>query len=87
MMPGFSEFYLKRVEDETGISGTGVVVCGCIFPSGIVVVEWQTFHSSIGIYKNIQDVEAIHGHNGKTVLVMGSPPNGEKKKRRRKEDV
>ena len=90
MMPGFSEFYLQRIEDETGISGTGIVARGCIFPSGIVVMEWQTFHSSVCMYKNIQDVEAIHGHNGKTIVVMGPPPNPDapvKKKRKKKEEV
>jgi hypothetical protein len=88
MIPGFSEFYLQRLEDETGISGTGIVARGCIFPSGSVVLEWQTFHSSICIYKNIQDVEAIHGHNGKTVVVMGPPPDPDApvKKKRKKKD-
>lgn len=68
------EFYLQRIEDETGISGTGVVARGVVFPSGVAVLEWQTFHSSIAHYKNIGDVEAIHGHNGKTLVVMGPPP-------------
>lgn len=89
-MTGFSEFYLERIEDETGISGTGVVARGVIFPSGIVVLEWQTFHSSVCFYKNIQDVESIHGHNGKTVVVMGAPIDPDapvKKKRKKKEDA
>lgn len=72
-MEVIKEFYLNRVEDETGISGTGVVARGVILPSGAVVLEWQTFHSSICLYKNIGDVEQIHGHNGKTIVIMGSP--------------
>lgn len=88
MTPGFSEFYLERISDETGISGVGIVARGVILPSGAVVMEWQTFHSSICYYKNIADVEAIHGHGGKTVLVIGSPPDPNapvKKKRKKKE--
>lgn len=73
-MDSIKEFYLMRLEDETGISGTGMVARGVVLPSGTAVMEWQTFHSSIAIYKNVADVEAIHGHNGKTKLVMGSPP-------------
>lgn len=82
----FKEFYLRRIEDESGVSGTGVVARGMVFPSGAVVMEWQTFHSSICLYKNISDVESIHGHNGKTLVVMGSPPEaqGEQKQVKRK---
>lgn len=72
-MDTFKEFYLQRVEDESGVSGTGVVARGMVFPSGKVVLEWQTFHTSICIYQNLQDVEAIHGHGGKTLVVMGNP--------------
>lgn len=72
-MDTFKEFYLRRIEDETGISGTGVVARGTIFPSGKVVLEWQTFHTSLCIYNNIHDVESIHGHNGKTLVIMGNP--------------
>jgi hypothetical protein len=73
------EFHLVRVEDETGISGTGMVARGVVLPSGAVVMEWQTFHSSICIYKNINDVEEIHGHNGKTLVVMGPPKQSKKR--------
>jgi hypothetical protein len=84
-MDTIKEFHLVRIEDETGISGTGIVARGVILPSGAVCMEWQTFHSSVCIYKNISDVESIHGHNGKTLLVMGPPPSTtEKPKRGRK---
>jgi hypothetical protein len=83
-MDTFKEFHLVRIVDETGISGTGVVARGMVFPSGAVVMEWQTFHTSICLYKNLSDVEAIHGHNGKTIVVSGPPPNPDKPKRGRK---
>jgi hypothetical protein len=79
-MDTFKEFYLKRIEDENGISGTGIVARGVVLPSGKAVLEWQTFHTSLCIYNNIQDVEAIHGHGGKTLLIMGCPNQEEKSK-------
>jgi hypothetical protein len=78
------EFHLVRIEDESGISGTGIVARGVVLPSGAAVLEWQTFHSSVCLYKNIGDVEAIHGHGGKTQLVMGPPPEATKKPKRSK---
>jgi hypothetical protein len=69
-------FKLARAVDETGVSGTGNVAEGTIFSSGQVVIKWLTATSSIGFYDNIQALEAIHGHGGKTVVVYddGAPP-------------
>lgn len=80
------EFFLFRKEDVSGISGTGVVAVGCIFPSGLCVLEWLTFHSSVNHYKNFDDVEKIHGHNGSTEIILGSPEEyfAPKKKPRKK---
>jgi hypothetical protein len=72
------EFYLLRKEDESGISGTGIVARGVVLPSGTVVLEWQTFHSSIAIYKNMEDIQSIHGHEGKTIIVAGAPGKAKK---------
>lgn len=86
------EFHLFREEDVSGTSGTGVVARGVKLPSGACVLEWCTFHSSINIYKNMADVEAIHGHGGKTKLVMGTPnktadPPKKRKPRKKKEET
>lgn len=78
MVP-IKNFYLKRNEDESGVSGTGIVAVGVILPSGHCVLEWLTFTSSIAIYKSINDLIEIHGHNGKTKLIMGNTPTGYKK--------
>lgn len=69
----FEEFYLLREEDESGVSGVGVVARGQRYPSGKCVLEWCTFHSSICVYENLESVVAIHSHNGKTKIVMGDP--------------
>lgn len=84
-MEPIKEFYLKRIEDESGVSGTGIVARGVILPSGHCCLEWLTFTSSIGIYKSVQDLEAIHGHHGKTTVVYGIPPDKLKKKKKEKE--
>ena len=79
-------FYLNRKEDESGISGTGVVARGVQLPSGHCVMEWLTFTSSIAIYKNMADVLEIHGHGGKTELIMGDPDDKKRSKRRTSKD-
>ena len=81
------EFYLKRDIDETGISGVGVVGRGVVLPSGVAIMEWQTPSGSINIYRNLRQIEKVHGHGGKTVLVMGSPPAGTKKPKRGKKNA
>ena len=63
-------FYLNRVEDESGISGTGRVAQGFIFDNGKVAVTWLSEHPSVTVYDNIGEVSAIHGHGGKTEIVM-----------------
>lgn len=63
-------FYLSRIEDETGISGTGRVAEGVIFSDGRVALRWISKHRSTAIYDNINDVLFIHGHNGKTELIF-----------------
>ena len=89
-MDKIKHFYLERVEDASGVSGTGIVARGVVLPSGACVLEWLTFHSSIAIYKNLEDVEKIHGHEGRTKVVIGDPPKpasprGRKKKVRSSE--
>jgi len=59
-------FWLVRTEDVTGISGTGIVAYGVMFADGRVVTCWNAVISQIAIWRSIQEVEAVHGHNGKT---------------------
>ena len=62
-------FWLVRDEDETGVSGTGVVAVGVAFPNGKAAISWKTEHTSTAVYDSMRDVEAIHGHNGLTRIV------------------
>jgi L-alanine-DL-glutamate epimerase-like enolase superfamily enzyme len=70
--PKFKRFYLKRIEDETGISGTGYVAEGIQFSDGTCVLHWLTTTTSTGIYHSIVEMEYIHGHrgSGKTVVIF-----------------
>ena len=62
-------FHLQRDEDETGISGTGVVAYGVQFPDGTCVLRWDTAVNSTTFYASINDVEYLHGHAGRTRIV------------------
>jgi hypothetical protein len=68
-----------RTEDESGISGTGQVAEGVLFSNGWVALCWLSQRASVALYASMDDVEAIHGHDGKTTIVFveeakGHPP-------------
>lgn len=62
-------FVLRRVEDASGVSGVGDVAEGVQFSDGTAVLRWRTARSSTATYDSIEDVEAIHGHGGRTLIV------------------
>lgn len=62
------KFILRRLEDVSGISGTGVVAEGVEFHDGQVVMSWFGKYHSLEIHPNIQQLHVIHGHGGKTVI-------------------
>ena len=63
-------FHFERLEDASGVSGTGRVAEGCLFvDTGEVVVHWLGCHGSINIYHSIDDIVFVHGHDGKTKIV------------------
>lgn len=64
-------FHLMREVDDSGVSGTGIVAHGCIFPDGSVALRWDTPHApkSTAVYSSIDDVITIHCHNGHSRLV------------------
>lgn len=73
-------FVLQRNQDATGISGTGDVAEGVQFSNGWCALSWLTGMHSVGVYPNLVQLEAIHGHNGKTVVRFIDRP-GDKKQR------
>lgn len=67
-------FYLQRSADETGISGAGRVAEGVEFGDGRVAMRWTPTSgitaTSTALYDSLDDVETIHGHGGKTQVVL-----------------
>ncbi len=64
--------YLNRLEDESHVSGTGIVAEGCLFSSGECVIHWFGEHGSINIYHSLNDLILVHGHHGKTKIVWAT---------------
>lgn len=85
MISAMRPFHLLRLEDDSGVSGTGIVAEGVEFTNGKVVINWLTKHRSMTIYENIKEAEAIHGHGGKTRVVYHDEveaPEPEKKSKK-----
>ena len=70
-------FTLHRCEDETGVSGTGVVAWGVQWPDGSVSLRWLGVTPSFVNYEGVagdvirtglQHVLTVHGHHGKTTI-------------------
>lgn len=53
-------FHLVRLKDGKGISGTGKVIDGVMFPDGKVVIQWQGRYTSISVFNNMEDFIAVH---------------------------
>ena len=68
-------FVLQRDEDETGVSGTGVVAEGVEFSDHSVALRWiSDWPTSVVFHdRGMESVEAVHGHGGKT-RIMFTPP-------------
>ena len=62
-------FVLRRDEDLSGVSGTGVVAQGVEFTDGTVALRWMGSLRSTVIYASLEDLIAIHGHGGRTRVV------------------
>lgn len=63
-------FNLQRDEDESGVSGTGIVAEGVVFSDGTTIMRWLTETPSTGTYASVADLERIHGHGGRTRVVF-----------------
>jgi hypothetical protein len=63
-------FILVRHEDVSKVSGTGVVAQGIQWPDGTVSMRWSNpgLPSSFACWDNIEAIERIHGHQGKTEI-------------------
>jgi len=67
---GIATFHLLRLEDESGVSGTGWVAEGAVFSNGWVALTWLGETPSLNFYPSLEAVEAIHGHAGATRIIF-----------------
>ncbi len=67
-------FYLQRNEDWNGISGTGKVAVGFEFDK-VAVLQWLGESGSTFWYEDVERVERVHGHGGRTVIVRAADLN------------
>jgi hypothetical protein len=67
---GMRRFTMRRVSDVSGVSGTGTVLEGVLFSTGIVVIHWLTPppRGSISVFDSIEQFLSIH--------VLPHPENG-----------
>jgi hypothetical protein len=74
-------FVLYRDQDITGISGTGPVADGAVYPDGTTVVRWRDLGGPAAargvrpttvVFESVAAVEALHGHGGATRIVWGA---------------
>lgn len=68
-------FELHRDEDETGLSGTGLIVEGVEMSNGAVAMRWVPWPYSIVVYpeRGMEAIEYLHGHRGRTRIVWLDP--------------
>jgi hypothetical protein len=83
-------FHLFRHTDVNGLSGTGVVAVGVVYPNGKAHMQWVSFKSSFEMHDSVEALIDIHGHHGATELIWGNPLPPEekpiKKARKKKAD-
>ncbi|MEY2568818.1 MAG: hypothetical protein QOE35_3347 [Actinomycetota bacterium] len=59
---GMRSFIMRREFDVSGVSGTGLVLEGVLFSTGVVVVHWLTPppRGSISVWDSLEQFLAIH---------------------------
>ncbi|MDT0381390.1 hypothetical protein RM572_21770 [Streptomyces sp. DSM 42041] len=64
-------FVLSRAVDVSGVSGTGDVADGVLWPDGTASVRWRGEHPSTVFWdRGRASVELIHGHGGATQVLF-----------------
>jgi len=60
-LPKPQYFEMVRNADESGVSGTGRVLCGTVYPNGKCTVTWVAGNvQSVTAYDSFEDFKAIH---------------------------
>lgn len=66
-------FHLQRDHDVSGVSGTGRVADGVLWPDGTATLRWRGDRASTVHWDRITDTEHVHGHGGATRIVWDDP--------------
>ncbi len=64
----FRRFRLNRDSDVSGVSGTGRVADGVVWPDGSASIRWRGERPSVVFWASLDDAVAIHGHGGATAF-------------------
>ncbi len=56
----FQPFHMVRHGDETGVSGTGVVLDGAVFPTGVCIVVWRGATPCTQIWDSFAAFKRVH---------------------------
>lgn len=83
-------FHLLRLHDLTGVSGEGIIADGIChaepwqlrFPDGTMSfsagwceLTWRGAKTSTSLWRTVDALMAVHGHDGATRLVWGTEPD------------
>lgn len=72
--PATRRFVLRRYVDVSGVSGTGDVADGVLWPDGSASIRWRGRHPSLVQWDHgLDSIEEVHGHQGATELVWLDP--------------
>lgn len=66
-------FHLQRHTDPSGVSGTGRVADGVLWPDGTATIRWRGDRPSTVNWDTLDHAQAIHGHGGATSIVFDQP--------------
>lgn len=67
-------FHLQRTTDATGVSGTGRVADGVLWPDRTVSIRWRGDRPSVVFWDRLEDAEQVHGHGGATRIIWDDEP-------------
>ena len=82
--PGIRRFHFVRIEDVSGVSGTGIVGEGVELTNGKIIFSWLSNLGSVGVYDNVKTFLTVHGHEGKGKIEWIDPDPSEEPKPARK---
>jgi hypothetical protein len=74
-------FVLYRHHDGTGVSGTGGVATGIVWPDGSAAMRWRADDRdeprSTSVWFSVADLLRVHGHAGDSEIIYLDPADGE----------